>query len=114
MTSSKTCSLSGETSVEMSLTPGVCAACVARPDARATLCAAHAGSRWAFGFPVQPARQAQGVRRALCTNGWVLGEGERGFRTSEARPVSLPLPNLVRTNSWLKLLRWRWNPAPAG
>jgi pyruvate formate lyase activating enzyme len=79
MTGSKTCSLCGATSVEISLALGVCAACVARPEARATLCAAHARSRRAFGLPAQPPRQPQGVRCALCANECVLGEGEYGF-----------------------------------
>lgn len=59
----------------------VCEACIrtrfdqARPHVRA----AHAETRRAFGLPEASPRAADGVRCPLCSQGCVIGPGERGY-----------------------------------
>ena len=60
---------------------GICVDCLRErfPAARERLATVHARSRAAFGLPPEPPRHPHGARCALCSNEFVIGEGERGY-----------------------------------
>jgi len=75
------CGVCGETSNPVAGALGVCLDCIReRPDeAMPHIERAHEDARRRHGLPVRPPRTSGGVGCGLCSNGCVIGEGERGY-----------------------------------